>query len=110
MKMSDEPRADTSPQGRSPSNEAPSRTTVPGERTLTEGLLHYIGIIWGYKWLVIVMTALGAIGSVVFAHHQPPASARGQPASQFLPGECGAPSAAWEQPERVGHHHGLPGC
>ena len=48
-------------------NPAASSRTVPGERTLVEGLLHYIGLIWRYKWLVMIVTATAAIGSVVFA-------------------------------------------
>ena len=37
------------------------------ERTLLEGLLYYIGIVWRYKWLVIVVTAVAAIGIVGFS-------------------------------------------
>ena len=40
---------------------------LPGERTLVEGLLHYLGIILRYKWLVLGITAAAAIGSVVYA-------------------------------------------
>ena len=40
---------------------------VPGERTLVEGLLHYLGIVLRYKWLVVGVTAVAAIGSVTFA-------------------------------------------
>lgn len=38
-----------------------------GERTLLEGLLYYIGIVWRYKVLVIVISVAGAVGSVGFA-------------------------------------------
>ena len=40
---------------------------VPGERTLVEGLLHYLGIVLRYKWFVVGVTAVAAIGSVTFA-------------------------------------------
>lgn len=38
-----------------------------GERTLAEGLLHYVGIVWRYKWMIVGVSAAAAIGSVVFA-------------------------------------------
>ena len=38
-----------------------------GERTLLEGILHYTGILWRYKWLILVITVVGAVGSVVFS-------------------------------------------
>ena len=38
-----------------------------GERTLVEGLLHYVGIVWRYKWMIVGVSTAAAIGSVVFA-------------------------------------------
>ncbi len=37
------------------------------ERTLLEGLLHYIGICLQYKWIIIIITAATAIGAVIFS-------------------------------------------
>ncbi len=37
------------------------------ERTLLEGLLYYFGILWRYKWLIIIFTFLAAAGSVAFS-------------------------------------------
>ena len=48
-------------------NPATSSRTVEGERTLAEGLLHYGGIVWRYKWMIVGVSAAAAIGSVVFA-------------------------------------------
>jgi uncharacterized protein involved in exopolysaccharide biosynthesis len=45
----------------------PSASRSTGERTLTEGLLHYLGVVWNYKWLIIVVTLLGALGSLALA-------------------------------------------
>ena len=42
-------------------------TAATGERTLVEGLLYYIGIVWRYKWLVFAISVVGAVGSVGFA-------------------------------------------
>ena len=39
----------------------------PGGRTLVEGLFHYAGIVWRYKWFVFAVTAIAAIGSVTYA-------------------------------------------
>lgn len=41
--------------------------SLTGERTLAEGLLHYGGIVWRYKWMIVGVSAAAAIGSVVFA-------------------------------------------
>lgn len=49
-----------------PHRPAVSPETAP-ERTLLQGLLHYTGMIWARKWIVIVWTAIGAIGTVAFA-------------------------------------------
>ena len=44
------------------------RDAVPtGERTLLEGILHYTGILWRYKWLILIITVVGAVGSVAFS-------------------------------------------
>jgi tyrosine-protein kinase Etk/Wzc len=37
------------------------------ELGLLEGLLRYLSIVWRYRWLVIIMTALAAAGVVVFS-------------------------------------------
>ncbi len=37
------------------------------ERTLLEGVLHYLAILLRYRWLIIGMTVAGAIGAVVFS-------------------------------------------
>jgi tyrosine-protein kinase Etk/Wzc len=37
------------------------------ERTLLEGILYYFGIIWRYKWIIIIITFLAAAGSVAFS-------------------------------------------
>jgi len=63
--MSDRP--DQHQNLQSQSSPPSSSGTVAGERTLVEGLLHYIGLIWRYKWLIAIITAIAAIGSVVFA-------------------------------------------
>ncbi|TVR51865.1 MAG: hypothetical protein EA426_19635 [Spirochaetaceae bacterium] len=41
--------------------------TLPQERTLLEGLLHYLGIILRYKWFILVVTILAAAGVVAFS-------------------------------------------
>lgn len=41
--------------------------TVPGERSLGEGLLYYFGIIWRYKWMIMGISCLVAVGSFAFA-------------------------------------------
>ena len=46
---------------------AASASAPEGERTLLEGLLHYAGIVWRYKWMIIGITALAAVGSVAFS-------------------------------------------
>jgi capsule polysaccharide export protein KpsE/RkpR len=46
----------------------PSRPRdAAAERTGAETILRYIGILWRYKWLVIIITMLAAAGSVGFA-------------------------------------------
>ena len=37
------------------------------ERTLVEGILYYLAILLRYRWLIVGMTLLGAIGAVVFS-------------------------------------------
>ncbi|TVR32026.1 MAG: hypothetical protein EA404_08605 [Spirochaetaceae bacterium] len=37
------------------------------ERTLLEGVLHYLAILVRYRWLIIGMTVAGAVGAVVFS-------------------------------------------
>jgi tyrosine-protein kinase Etk/Wzc len=38
-----------------------------GERTLLESLLHYVGIALKYRWLIIVVTAVSALGAIGFS-------------------------------------------
>jgi tyrosine-protein kinase Etk/Wzc len=38
-----------------------------GERTLIEGLLHYISILLRYKWVIVIITAAAAVGVVGFS-------------------------------------------
>ena len=38
------------------------------ERTLMESLLHYLSIILKYRWLIIIVTAITAIGTVAFCY------------------------------------------
>ncbi|MFW5685297.1 MAG: hypothetical protein ACOC0O_01475 [Spirochaetota bacterium] len=46
---------------------SPVSSETGGERTLVEGLLFYIGIIWRYKWMIAIVTFVAAVGSVGFA-------------------------------------------
>ena len=41
--------------------------STAGERTLIEGLLHYTAILLRYKWMIIIITAVAAIGVVAFS-------------------------------------------
>lgn len=59
--------------GQTPNRDAQThRGTAPNdqqleERTLLESFLHYLGIVWRDRMIVIIATAVGAFGSVVFA-------------------------------------------
>ena len=43
------------------------QTSKSGERTLLEGILYYLGILWRYKWLIFAVTVAAAVGSVIFS-------------------------------------------
>lgn len=48
-------------------NQNDQQVNTAGERTLLEGILYYLGILWRFRWLITVITALAAIGSVAYA-------------------------------------------
>ena len=41
--------------------------TAQSERTLLEGVIHYFSILMKYKWLIIIITGLAAVGIVLFS-------------------------------------------
>jgi uncharacterized protein involved in exopolysaccharide biosynthesis len=40
---------------------------VQSERTLVEGVIHYVSILLKYKWLIVIITGLAAVGVVLFS-------------------------------------------
>ena len=45
-----------------------NQTEPERPRSLLEGALHYIGILLRYKWLIVIISLVGAAGSVGFAY------------------------------------------
>jgi capsule polysaccharide export protein KpsE/RkpR len=66
MRETDTMQDQNSPVQRTPTTSA-LQTSAAGERTLLEGLLYYLGILWRYKALILVISVVGAVGIVAFS-------------------------------------------